>query len=389
MGELFQSFMQGGFECSTHRRKDRRRLDILAATRHDKLAAQDYMLLGWQGIRTVRDGLRWHRIERMPYCYDWSSILPMLRAARITGTQVIWDLFHYGWPDGLDIWSPAFVDRFTAFAREAAWVVQSETEGTPFFVPVNEISFMAWAGGAEAIFNPFARGKGDALKKQLARACISAMRAIREVVPTARFLSVEPAIHVVPRRNSPGSVERAARHNEAQYHAWDMIAGRLHPELGGDESLLDLIGVNYYCHNQWYEGGEPIPWDGSDRAYRPFSELLHANFARYGRPIVISETGIEAELRPFWLRHVADQVARAMEAGVPLHGICLYPVLNHPGWEDERHCPNGLLDYDRQTFERTIYAPLAEEVIGQRARFMQLTERASLLDNECVGGQVA
>ncbi len=36
----------------------------------------------------------------------------MLQAARDTGTQVIWDMMHYGWPDDLDVWSPAFVDRF-------------------------------------------------------------------------------------------------------------------------------------------------------------------------------------------------------------------------------------------------------------------------------------
>ncbi|PPD15778.1 MAG: beta-glucosidase [Methylobacterium sp.] len=379
MPDLFQSFMQGGFECSTHRRRDGRRLDVLAATRHDRMTAEDYVLLGWHGIRTVRDGLRWHLIERLPYVYDWSSALPMLRAARVTGTQVIWDLFHYGWPDGLDIWSPAFVHRFAGFARAAARVVQAETNGAPFFVPMNEISFMAWAGGQEGVFNPFAHRKGDALKLQLARACIAAMHAIREVAPLARFLLAEPIIRVVPRRHNPGSVERAARHNEAQYQAWDMIAGRLNRELGGAESLLDIIGVNYYCHNQRQEEGSPIPWDGSDPAYRPFSELLRANYERYNRPILISETGIEAELRPLWLRHVADEVGKAIEEGIPVRGICLYPVLNHPGWEDDRHCPNGLLDYCPARFDRSIYAPLAEEVNRQRARFLSLAERAPLL----------
>ncbi|MCA3628644.1 MAG: beta-glucosidase [Methylobacterium sp.] len=377
--DLFQSFIQGGFECSTHRRRDGRRLDVIRATQHDARAPEDYGLLDRQGIRTVRDGLRWHRIERVPYYYDWSNCLPMLRAARATGTQVIWDLFHYGWPDGLDIWSPAFVHRFTAFARAAAQVVQSETDGVPIFVPVNEISFMAWAGGDVGYLNPFARGRADALKMQLARAAISAMRAIREVIPQARFLAAEPIIHVVGKRHDPGSIERAARHNEAQYHAWDMIAGRHHPELGGEESLLDLIGVNYYCHNQWHEGAEPIPWQGGDPAYRPLSELLRANHARYRRPILISETGIEAELRPAWFRHVADEVAKAMAQGLPIHGICLYPILNHPGWDDDRHCSNGLMDYDRMTFNRSIERPFAEEVARQRQRFERLTEQPWML----------
>jgi hypothetical protein len=107
--DLFHSFVLGGFECSSHRRRDGRRLDLLAATRHDVNAGTDYRALARHGICTVRDGLRWHLIETTPSHYDWSSFLPMLRAARDTGTQVIWDLLHRGWPDDLDIWSPAFV----------------------------------------------------------------------------------------------------------------------------------------------------------------------------------------------------------------------------------------------------------------------------------------
>src|SRR5690349_12131057 len=100
---LFRSFFLGGFECSTHRRGDGRRLDLLSATGHDRHAADDYRMLGHHGIAAVRDGLRWHLIEVAPGHYDWSSVLPMLRAARQNGTQVIWDLCHYGWPDDLDI----------------------------------------------------------------------------------------------------------------------------------------------------------------------------------------------------------------------------------------------------------------------------------------------
>ncbi|HZA94210.1 MAG TPA: hypothetical protein VE420_16425, partial [Gemmatimonadales bacterium] len=91
----FGSFFLGGFECSSHRRRDGRRLDLLASTGHDRLAAQDYELLSQLGIRAVRDGLRWHLIERTPGDYEWDSFLPMLRAADTAGTRVIWDLCHY------------------------------------------------------------------------------------------------------------------------------------------------------------------------------------------------------------------------------------------------------------------------------------------------------
>src|SRR5215207_7797211 len=130
-GPVFQSFWMGGFECSTHRLPRRKtlgrfagqRLDLIASTRHDKFALEDYTRLRDVGMRTARDGVRWHLIEKSPSRYDFSSLLPMLRAARETQTQIIWDLLHYGWPDGLNIWGAAFVERFERFARAVAGVI--------------------------------------------------------------------------------------------------------------------------------------------------------------------------------------------------------------------------------------------------------------------------
>src|SRR4051794_37304042 len=65
---LFRSFFLGGFECSSHRRRDGRRLDLIAATRHDLLAFEDYQQLSEHGIRTARDGVRWHQVEAVAGC---------------------------------------------------------------------------------------------------------------------------------------------------------------------------------------------------------------------------------------------------------------------------------------------------------------------------------
>src|SRR4051794_29769368 len=121
--DLFNSFFMGGFECSTHRRRsDRTRLDLLRATGHDRSAESDFKQLRGIGLNTVRDGLRWHLIEALPGYYNWSSFLQILKAAETAGVQVIWDLCHYGWPDGLNIFSSAFIDRFANFAAAAAKV---------------------------------------------------------------------------------------------------------------------------------------------------------------------------------------------------------------------------------------------------------------------------
>jgi polysaccharide biosynthesis protein PelF len=367
---LFKSFFQGGFECSTHRRKDFRRLDVISATRHDMYAESDYALLHDIGLRTLRDGLRWHLIETSPGYYDWSSILPMVQAADRVGTQVIWDLFHYGWPDHIDIWSPAFVDSYAAYASATARFMRDASPSKPVFVPVNEISFTAWAGGQFNVFNPFGEGRGDELKAQLVRAAIAGMEAMWAVDPSIRFAHVEPAIHVLPDANDAATLARATAYNESQFQAWDMLSGLFKPELGGSPRYMDILGINYYCHNQWSVNGGPI--EVTDPAAKSFASMLLENHRRYGRPIFIAETGIEAELRPSWLRYVCEEVKSAMGIGVPVHGICLYPVMNHPGWDDNRHCPNGLVDYSTTTFERTIHGPLLAELQAQQRAFQTL-----------------
>ena len=361
---VFQSFLMGGFECSSHRRRDGRRVDVVGATRHDVFAAEDYRALARHGIRSVRDGLRWPLVEASPWQYNWASWLGPLRAARETGTQVVWDLCHYGVPDGLDVWAPAFVDRFAAFARRAAEVHRDETDAVPLWCPVNEISFWSWAGGDRAIFPPFAEGRSFEFKVQLARAAIEAAHAVRDVDPRARLVWAEPLVNVVPM--TPAQAADAEGYRLAQFQAFDLLAGRLWPQIGGTADLLDVVGVNYYPQNQWEHCGGPIL--RTDPRYRPLRTMLAEVFERYGRPLVVAETGVEADERAGWLRDVCAEVCAAMESGVPVEGVCWYPIANHPGWDDDRHCPNGLLGYADDDGHRPVFDPLAAELARQQAR---------------------
>jgi len=371
---LFRSFILGGFECSTHRLPTGRRLDLVRSTRHDEFARSDYELLQRHGILTARDGLRWHLIEQTPERYDFASAIGMLEAARDTGMQVIWDLWHYGWPDDIDIFSAAFVERFTAFSREAARRI-SEFDETPFISPINEISFFSWAGGEGGVFNPFAQHRGDEMKRQLVRASIHAITAMREVNPAIKIFQIDPIINVVPRSDSDEDVRDAEGYRQSQFAAWDMITGRAEPELGGRADLIDVIGVNYYIHNQFvWEGGMIVP---SDPRYRHVSVMLQEVYERYRVPVFVAETGIEDETRPAWLRYMCKEVMTALAAGVPVEGICLYPIVNHPGWDDDRHCHNGLFDYADANGTREAFQPLVEEVVRQAANMRAVVSGAN------------
>ncbi len=339
----------------------------MAATRHDHFALSDYARLRQVGIGTARDGVRWHLVERSPGRYEFGSLLPMVRAARKADVQVIWDLCHYGWPEGLDIFGPEFVDRFAEYARAVARVILAETDEPAAYCPVNEISFWSWAGGDVAYLNPFATGRGFELKAQLVRASLAAIDAIWSVDSRARILHAEPAIHIV-RNPARGARKDTEGHRLAQFQAFDMLAGQLWPQLGGDERYLDVVGLNYYPNNQWVLDGPMIGQE--DPRYRPFRQILAEVWERYGRPLMVSETGAQGRDRASWLSYVSEEVRAARSAGVPVEGICLYPILDYPGWDDDRHCETGLWGPATPEGRRETCLALAQE-LDRQARLMR------------------
>ena len=362
---IFQSFLMGGFECSTHRNFRGKRVDVIASTRHDEFAESDYQRLLNVGMRTARDGVRWHLIEPEPFRYDFSSALNQVRAARKTGIQIIWDLFHYGYPDDLDVFGEEFPYRFACFADAFVKFLLNENSETPFICPVNEISFFSWIAGQVGAFHPFERNCGEQLKRQLVLATILAIDKIRAVCPAARFVFTDPAIHITATSRDPRRVLAAEEQRQAQFHVFEMLTGKRLPQLGGNETYLDIIGLNYYFDNQWrFPSGRRV-WR-RHKSYRPLNLILQEYFERFKRPMLIAETGTENEARPEWFRYVCEEVEIAKSKAVPIEGICLYPIVNHPGWDDNRHCYNGLWDYANERGEREIYAPLAEEIERQK-----------------------
>jgi beta-glucosidase/6-phospho-beta-glucosidase/beta-galactosidase len=373
---LFDGFFLGGFECSCHRLEDGRRLDLLSSTRHDVLADSDYALLRGAGITAAREGVSWVRCEPRRGMFSFSSVEARLIASHTHAVQVIWDLMHFGWPDSVDIFSPMFPLRFGRYARAFARWYADHAEGPPMVAPINEMSFLAWAGGDVRVMNPFVAARGVELKAQLVRATIEGIEAIRSVLPHARFLQPEPVIHIVPASEHPKTWRRVESDELLQYQAWDMLTGRVWPTLGGRPEYLDIVGVNFYSDNQFMLDGSTI--HRGDPRYKPFAQMLREVFERYGKPMMVSETGAEGDARTEWLRYVCDEAAHALASGVPLHGITLYPVLNHEGWADGRDCHNGLWSQPDAQGRREAHAPLFDELREQDRRLVQARERVLL-----------
>lgn len=382
---LFRSFWIGGFEGADHRNGSGEALDPAATTGHIEQVERDYELLARIGIHTVRESLGW-RLTETPEGFDFSRLRRIADAARNTGTQILWTLSHYGVPPGVDYLDERFVERFVRFAQAAACEIRRLTRGTdpaPVYTPINEINFLAYAVAETGLIFPYrgdpaAEAQGFQIKRRLVRASLAAIAAIRAIEPRARIMIVDPVCHVVAPEHAPELERRAAQIRSYQWQSWDMITGKMEPELGGHPGALDIVGVNHYHSGQWEIGTERrLFWHLRDSRRAPLSTLLAEVHGRYRRPIALAETGHVGEGRAQWFDEMAGEVFRARKRGVPVEGFCLYPVLDRCDWETpDRWHNSGLWDvppadgFSGGVRDRLLHLPYARALKRWQHRFV-------------------
>jgi beta-glucosidase/6-phospho-beta-glucosidase/beta-galactosidase len=360
---MFRSFFFAGFEGTTTFNRHHQWVDQIVATQHDRQADADYRRLREVGLFAAREAIRWPVVDQGGR-YDFASVLPFVEASRRHNIEVIWDLFHYGYPPDLDPFRDDFAGRFADYCYKAAEFISALTGGPYYFTPLNEPSFLAWSAGEVGQFAPHCHGRGPELKVALVRAVIAGINAIRTAVPTARIINVDPVCRVVP---PVDHIEPHANaddfNNRAVFEAWDMICGRTLPELGGSPGHLDIVGVNYYWTNQWEIGREEEPLGLHDPRHVHLADLLRGVWQRYGSEILITETAHIGEMRPFWMKAMAEECEKLLDEGVPLRGACLYPILGMPEWhEPETWTRMGLWDLVPRNgiLHRELFTPLLE-----------------------------
>lgn len=354
----FKSFFMGGFECADHINRSGRRINLLKETQHDLRAEEDYRLLSELGIMVIREGICWSSVERAPYIFDFSEVKKRLLLAEQFHLQVIWDLCHFGYPDGIYPTHPLFTDRFMSLCRAFALFHQKYSRERLRVVPINEISFLSWHSGDVRGTVPFAINSGFDIKYHLCKAAIEGMNVLRQTREDCEIYVVEPLVRIHP-GSSEISDEEIDILNSHQFQAMDMIAGSMCPELGGSPHLFDVAGFNYYHSNQWDHEGRTLVWPEEERKLSPLQELLMEAYLRYEKPVVLTETGHFGCGRAQWLKEITEECIRASAAGVDLQGICIYPVIDRPDWDDLHHYHNsGIYDLDKE--KRRI--PLAEYV---------------------------
>jgi beta-glucosidase/6-phospho-beta-glucosidase/beta-galactosidase len=381
---IFPTFFLSGFECSTFLWKDKRRRNLTAETQHDRHINEDYKTLRDLGIAVAREGVSWPLVETGGK-YDFSSIDPAIAAMNEHQILPIWDLCHYGYPDDLDPFSEEFIDRFANYARAAAEYVIPKLRGPHFFTPINEITFFSFCGGEWGWVAPYKNTRDDRFNFRVAlcKAAIAGVNAIREIEPEARMVHIDPLVQVVAPRDRPDQIEAARQETFVDtFLAWDILFGKEFSELGGSPEILDIVGANNYSFGQmeYREKGPHQALEPNDDRILPLCDLLREVWDRYHRPMIIGETSGLGKGRAAWLKDVMEESLAAVDSGIDLHGICLFPAVDMPNWHTGEWLHNGICDLVEEN--GVLKRVPAENYVNELRRWQKELNRITTLDTD-------
>ena len=335
----FKSFWMAGYECADHINAFGNRVDFLNITGHLSRIEDDYKDLNLLNIKTVREGIRWSVVEKTPYQYDFSAVEAVIIAGKKNNIQQLWDICHFGFPDDLTPLHPMFARRFAAVCGAfVAFYRQIDPDGVLIITPINEVSFLSWIGGDVRGTSPFCVGQGWEVKYRLMKAYIEAIEAMKAVDSRVRIMTTEPLVNITHGEYAnQEQIERALAMHQDQFQVTDILSGRMCPELRGEPAYLDILGYNFYYNNQWIlETHQYLEWkkEYNDHRFVPLHKLLDTAYQRYKRPFVITETSHPRQHRPLWVEMIVEQCALLLEAGLPLWGVCWYPIIDRPDWDN-------------------------------------------------------
>jgi beta-glucosidase/6-phospho-beta-glucosidase/beta-galactosidase len=381
---IFPTFFLSGFECSSFLWKHGPRRNLVQETQHDRHAAEDYRILNRLGIAVAREGIPWPLADRGG-SYDFSLIDPYIEAMNASKITPVWDLCHYGYPDDLDPFSDAFTQRFADYCRAAAEYVIPKIKGPHFFTPINEITFFSFCAGEWGWAAPYRCTRDDRMRLRLAlcKAAIAGVKAIRAVDPNARMIHIDPLVRVVAPRDRPDQLEAARHETEVDtFLAWDIIAGREHPEFGGSPEILDIVGANNYSFGQmeYREHGPHAALPPGDDRIAPLCDMLQTVWERYRRPMIIGETSGMRDGRADWLKDVMCESLAAVDRGMDLQGVCLFPAVDMPDWHTGEWLHNGICDMveDGENLKRVP----DQEYVDELRRWQKELNRVTELDED-------
>lgn len=332
-----------------------RTLDEYALTDHYARFESDIALFAELGLKRVRYGLPWHRINprRGEWVFDWSD--RAIERLLALGIEPIIDLVHYGLPPWIEgAWlDPDYPQHVAEYAGRVAERYRGRVHA---YTPLNEPRITAWYCGRLGWWPPNARSWRGFARVLLAvcRGIVATVACLRAVDPQIVCMHVDATD--LYEAATPALEPEAARRQEIVFLALDLVTGRVRPGHALHDWLLglgiaaaelewfaaqavglDVLGINLYPLFSRKVVTAPA---GRLRIRMPYAsadivERLAALYAtRYDCPLLISETASAGSVarRLAWLEDSVRAVARVRERGLPLVGYTWWPLFALVTW---------------------------------------------------------
>lgn len=283
------------------------RQDEVELIRHDTMLETDYRLLTEIGVIGVRDAARWYVTHPKRGTFDWTWLDRVVKAADDFGLKLYLDLWHYGYPDWLDLMSAEAPEQFAEFARQIALRYPS----LDVYCVCNEPSLLIENGGRKGIWTPFLMSDDPSeVRRQVCRCIIAASKAILTVKPDALLVLPEPW-HATDLLSE-----------DYQAAVIDTVLGRRDANLGGADDLISVIGLNHY----------------RDSTLPPFHKLIVNAKRRWGdKPLWFTETSGPPtgwqQNEWFWWMLAEVRLANLEGADIPV--FTWAPTISMYDWDDE------------------------------------------------------
>jgi len=338
-------------------RPGHRSLDEYELMGHYEHWREDLKLVGDLGLKSVRWGVPWYRVEPSPGLYDWTwtdNVISCL-VEKYKVLPII-DLMHYGCPLWLER-EFAHRDYPRYVADYAAEFASRYKHLVNWYTPLNEPIINSMMCGLRGLWPPYLKGDKGYLRimLQLAKGIVRTVKNIKEIDSSAVMVHVEAT---GLNRTVSDDLRSLAREEEMRgFLCLDLISGRLDHnhelftwlvrngavpdslvELEKSRCEIDVVGLNFYP--QWSTRQLYIDKKGrlafreTEREGEGFEELIAKYYERYKVPVMITETSAVGpdEVRERWLESSVAVVKKMRAAGIPIIGYTWFPMFTMIDW---------------------------------------------------------
>lgn len=376
-------------------RPGHRSLDEYELMGHYENWAVDLALASDLGLKAMRWGIPWYRVEPTQGHFDWSwtdQVIPyMVDELKILP---IIDLMHYGCPFWLkrEFLNKDYPHYVADYAGEFA---NRYKDKITWYTPLNEPIINSMMCGMRGLWPPYAKGDKGYIKimLQLAKGIVRTVKRLKEINPDSVMVHVEAT--GLTRTVREDLTHLATEEEMRGYLCFDLISGRLNHnhalftwlvrngavpetlyELEESKASLDVIGLNFYP--QWSTKQLFIDKRGN-LAFREtepegggFEELIMKYYERYGSAIMITETSAVGsdEIRATWLEESVSVIKRLRGRSVPVIGYTWFPLFTMVDWRyrfsqeplESFYLELGLYRLNREAGSRWLPTPLVETI---------------------------